>query len=210
MKYGYWTVISKETDSKRHWLCVCKCGKESLVDRYSLVRKKPSKGCLMCTNKLSEVRTTHGFSRKISGKLKNTFYTRWKAMRRRCDYEKYHEFHLYGGRGIKVCERWQTFENFRDDMWTEFKEKEGNCSIDRIDNDGNYEPVNCRWATAEQQMANRRNSRRITLFEKTMTLQEWARFIGVKRELISNRIKRGWSKEDALLTNPRQIKKKVC
>lgn len=105
--------------------------------------------------RLSQVKTTHGQSRsRTAGRTATTTYYVWAAMIQRCTNPKSGDWYLYGERGIAVCERWRKFENFLADMG----EKPDGLSIDRIDNDGNYEPGNCRWATAIEQRHNRRDS----------------------------------------------------
>ena len=107
--------------------------------------------------RLSEERTTHGHSRKRGeDRTASPTYYIWAAMVARCTNPKNKDWRLYGGRGITVCERWLIFRNFLDDMG----EKPDGLSIDRINNDGNYEPDNCRWATAVEQANNKRNSRK--------------------------------------------------
>lgn len=102
----------------------------------------------------------------------------------------------YGGRGIKVCERWMDFDNFLADMG----ERPEGLEIDRKDNDGNYEPGNCRWATIKQQCNNTRYNHKITYNGKTLNLVEWASVLGMKKGTLGNRLKRGWSIERALTT----------
>ncbi len=101
----------------------------------------------------------------------------------------------YGGRGIKVCERWRVFENFLADMG---ERPSVNHSIDRIDTNGNYEPNNCRWATRSQQAQNRRDTYRITLDGVTRPVTEWSAMYGVNDEAIKKRIRKGWDVETAV------------
>lgn len=102
----------------------------------------------------------------------------------------------YSERGIKVCDRWQAFENFLSDMGP----RPPGTSIDRIDNDRGYEPGNCRWATRQQQNENRRNSRWLDVDGDRATLAEWSRRTGLSADGIKDRLRRGWSPRDAVMT----------
>lgn len=132
----------------------------------------------------------------LGGKSRSSAaYQSWLSMRHRCLNEKHDAYPRYGGRGIKVCERWDSFENFLADMG----ERPDGTSIDRVNNDGDYEPGNCRWATTQEQFANRRNTRLITYQGVTQTLAELARSVGVARATLHRRIFRsGLSVEEAL------------
>ncbi len=116
-------------------------------------------------------------------------------MRDRCENPKNRQYSDYGGRGIKVCDRWLNFQNFLDDMG-ERPSKE--LTLDRENNDGNYCPENCRWATKIQQVRNKRDNLMITHNGTTRTLIEWSELTGVMRQTISYRLKHGWSVEEAL------------
>jgi hypothetical protein len=118
----------------------------------------------------------------------------------RCRNPRFKDFHLYGGRGIAVCERWLTFANFYADMGTRPSPKH---SLDRYpDRDGNYEPGNVRWTTAKEQARNTSRNRRIVCDGQQKTLTEWSESTGLKREIIADRLNRGWPIRLALTTNP--------
>jgi hypothetical protein len=135
------------------WLCVCDCGATKEVRSKNLTSGRVrSCGCLIKTRKKREMRHGHG-----SGYGSPTYLT-WRSIFKRCTNPKDVGYPRYGGRGIKVCERWKVFENFLADMG----ERPAGCSIDRIDSDGNYEPGNCRWATAREQNLNKRRPRAIS------------------------------------------------
>lgn len=118
-------------------------------------------------------------------------------MRRRCTNPKKRSYHRYGGRGIKVCERWSEFDRFFEDMGPR---PEG-MTLDRIDNDGDYEPTNCRWATGREQNANRDNNVRLTYQGRTQCVIAWAREMGVPPNTLYSRQRLGWTDED-VLTRP--------
>ena len=117
-------------------------------------------------------------------------------MKRRCLDPKRNSYKSYGGRGIKVCDRWLKFDNFIDDMG----ERPDEMTLDRINNDGNYEPANCKWSTAFEQCNNKRNSRLIEFNNKTQALGKWCLELGLDYRLVSQRMGHGWSVERAFNT----------
>ncbi len=150
-----------------------------------------SKACRKCAAKPL---VTHGH---CPFKKPSATYRIWQGMRDRCFNQKNRFFQNYGGRGITVCDRWRgSFENFLADMGPRPSAKH---SIDRIDNDGNYEPGNCRWATSVEQNNNSRNCRMLSLNGETLSAAEWARRLGGNGHLLLQRIdKLGWPLERAL------------
>ena len=130
-------------------------------------------------------------------------YRAWTGMRYRCRTQTSEEWSCYGGRGIIVCERWDRFENFFSDMGGRPSPKH---SIERINNDGNYEPGNCKWATCVEQNRNNRNNRIIRFKNQTMTLGEWANILGIGATTLSNRLSL-WNKERALTEAPHEDKR---
>ena len=148
MKFGRWTVLAlhpKRTRLRRAiFLCRCDCGSEHLVQGASLRGGwSQSCGCVA-----QELKTKHGQAKGNRTRV----YVCWANMRQRCSNPNNIGYSNYGGRGITVCERWQTFENFLADMGHPPRGK----SLDRIDVNGNYEPSNCRWATSFEQARNKR------------------------------------------------------
>lgn len=126
-------------------------------------------------------------------------YQAWKNMRTRCNNHNFKDFHIYGGRGIAVCARWDSFENFYADMG---RRPGTGFSLDRIDNDLDYGPGNCRWASAREQACNRRYCVQMTFNGETKLLTEWADALGIRRSIIYDRItKHGWD-TDRALTQP--------
>ncbi len=117
----------------------------------------------------------------------------------RCRNEAASDFARYGRRGVAVCDRWRLFDNFVADMGERPSKAH---SIDRINNDGNYEPGNCRWATRKEQARNKRTSRLIEVDGVVRTLVEWSEMSGIHRGTISQRIRRGWSIRDAISLEP--------
>jgi hypothetical protein len=126
----------------------------------------------------------------------------WYHMKGRCLNQKDISYKRYGGRGIKVCERWLIFENFLKDMKPTYRV---GLSLDRIDNNGNYEPSNCKWSTVKQQNRNRRDNHSIIFSGLTKTVNEWAEFLGMKPSTLVMRMTHyGWSIEEALTRKVRK------
>jgi len=122
-------------------------------------------------------------------------YWIWHLMRYRCESPKCRFYPRYGGRGIRVCERWKDFSNFVADMGPRPSPK---YTLERIDNDGNYEPGNCKWATRREQSLNSTRVHRITFRGETHHIAEWARRIGMNPLSLASRLHKGWSVERAL------------
>lgn len=125
----------------------------------------------------------------------------WTSVIKRTTRPSTHNWASYGGRGIKVCERWRLFENFLADM--------GECpkglSIHRVDNDGHYEPRNCIWATPKIQANTKRSCVVLSFHGKQMNITQWAEHLGIDRVLIYNRLKQGWSAEKALTVPIKEV-----
>lgn len=191
-RFGRWTVISKAvpgTKTQRaRWLCRCECGAEKIVSAGGLVgRKSASCGCYR-----NEVT---GATQWKHGQRKTRAHITWMLMRQRCSNPNNPGYANYGGRGIKVCDRWSDFSNFLSDMGPRPK----GMYIDRIDNNGHYEPSNCRWVTKSENNGNRRNCVLIEHGGKTKTIAQWARDLGIHRDTIGSRLKAGKTFAQAIL-----------
>lgn len=121
---------------------------------------------------------------KYKNITKHPAYRSWAGMKSRCQNPNYNEYHYYGGRGIKICDRWQLSENFFDDMLPTWKP---GLSLDRIDHNKGYSPDNCRWADEKTQQNNRRNNRLFEYMGKSKSLTDWAEEIGVNRSTLAQR-----------------------
>lgn len=172
-KFGRLTAIqfAYKCNKIYYYKCVCECGKECVKSRGYLIYESSSihKSCGCWRKEQQQLyrERTCEFYRRIPG------YNSWMAMKGRCCNPNNSQFHDYGGRGIKVCDRWlHSFENFLADMG----ERPGKeYSIDRIDNNGDYCPENCRWATRGEQGNNKRNNILITYQGRTQTFRQWCR-----------------------------------
>lgn len=171
------------------WDCMCDCGTRTIVAVTNLTRSTRSCGCL--GRDITSLRS--GTHRMIH----SPEYSVWGGMFTRCNNPNSDGYKDYGGRGIIVCERWGKFENFFEDMG---KRPSASHTIERRDNNGNYEPGNCHWATPKDQARNRRNNRLISLNGKTMCISAWGEAVGMSSAAILRRLKDGWSEEEAITT----------
>jgi hypothetical protein len=198
--FGDWTVVEYVPGGR--WLRRCACGTEKPV-LSAYLRKGLSGGC-GCKRgaKISAGKVVHGHALSSA---RTPEYQAWAAMRGRCKYPSCDRYPHYGGRGIKVCDRWEdSFQAFLDDVGPK---PSPSHSLDRIDVNGNYEPGNVRWATPKQQMLNKRTTVRVTIDGETKTLVEWLSIYGLTRVQYQDRIRCGWSPEKAITTPMRHYKK---
>ena len=182
-RYGKLTVMNFVETKKQqaYFLCRCDCGKEIIIRSNSLkMGRSKSCGCLGHPQNI-----IHG----DCGKTK--LYKAWSAIQQRCENPKNKGYFKYGGRGIKLCQEWHDYVNFK--KWAVengYKENAG-LSIDRIDNNGNYEPSNCRWTNIYVQSHNTRKNHNITYNGETKCISEWARVLDLERDIIWNKVRRG-------------------
>lgn len=194
------TVIEEAGRNNRKevlWKCKCACGNFTEVTTYRL-RKGETKSC-GCLNIDTDKRKTSetGKANKTHGMSNTRIYKTYRAMKERCLLPSSKKYKDYGGRGIKLCDEWNTFEAFL--KWSNANDYDETLTLDRIDVNGNYEPSNCRWANMKVQSNNKRNNRYITYNNETKTLSEWAEHFGIKRVTLASRLDRqGLSFEEAI------------
>ena len=187
-RFGRLTVVERAENKNgyRRWKCKCDCGNETVVYSANLSGgKTKSCGCLC-----SEKKSKHG--------LCNThLYRIWASMKDRCYNTKAQRYEDYGGRGIIICGEWlNSFDVFYN--WAISNGYKDGLSIDRINNYGNYTPLNCRWVGVKTQSNNRRTNHFISINGVTHTIAEWAEITGVKYQTIYSRLRMGWTEYDAI------------
>jgi hypothetical protein len=183
-------VFRRGTPEGVEWSCTCDCGNRIITTTKKLNSgNTKSCGCYQ-KHRVKELNTTHG--------MKGTRqYTIWQGMKDRCFNTKNVHYDRYGGRGITVCQEWHSFEKFWEDMKDGYKD---HLTIDRIDNDGIYEPRNCRWSTTEEQSCNTSQNHMETVDGYTDTISRLARKYGIGAKNVRRRISLGWDIERALKT----------
>lgn len=187
--FGSWTAIKEEN---RRALCVCECGNSRTVASKSLWSGKSKN----CGCKRSEKLILRNRKSVMGGdSTRHELYSVWKGIKKRCLNKNCKSYKNYGGRGITICKRWEkSFRNFVEDMG----ERPFGHSIDRIDNNKGYSPDNCRWADNCQQSNNKRSSKYITHNGIKKTYAQWSLFLNGNKALVYNRIRKGWSEEQAV------------
>lgn len=205
MVFGYLTVLGLAESSKnKHgntcykWFCRCSCGKISVARSINLKSgNTTSCGCFRVKVLTDRVKT--------HGKSNSATYSTWSSMITRCTNKNELNFKYYGGRGVSVCGRWMcSFESFLEDMG----ERPPGCSIDRINNSGNYEPGNCRWSTRREQCRNKRSNKLITHCGVTKCLADWLDDFKLNRNIYEGRIRRGWTEIEAITSTRPKHKQK--
>lgn len=185
-RFGSLTVLhlTKRLDIKdghSHWACRCECGKEVVVSgRYLRAGRTISCGCVR-TERIRKMSTTHGWKHTPE-------YNSWQRAKARCFLKSDRKYSDYGGRGITMCPEWTaSFQAFIDYMGPRPKD----TSLDRINNNGNYEPGNCRWATRTEQVRNRRKTIFLTHDGLTLSMPEWAERLGIKYDTLKAKRRKG-------------------
>ena len=192
-KYNYLTAIRREygyaNGKDNYWRCLCDCGRETIVKKYDLIHSV----VYSCGCKNIELRkkayTKHG-------KTKTRLYRVWNSMIRRCNPRNADKprYKSYAQKGISVCDEWKgengyvNFEKWALESGYDEKAPYGKCTIDRIDNNGNYEPSNCRWVDRYVQANNRNSVLQITLNNETHSAAEWARIVGISESAVKDRL----------------------
>lgn len=204
-RFGRLTVVSdgeRSNKNRLRWKCLCDCGNETTVQSEHLKdHSTTSCGCF-AREQVVKSKLTHGYTR-VGRKVR--LFSIWNLMLSRCDINSsYPRLKDYAGRGIGVCEEWLDYETFA--AWSNHNGYSDILSLDRINNDGNYEPDNCRWTTNKAQARNRRSNRMVTIDGETKCLIEWTEVYGINYGTAKRRLNSGWDSKKAL-THPVQTKR---
>lgn len=195
-QFGRWTVLqfSHSQGYIKYWLCKCECGTVKPVRQMSLTSgRSTSCGCYH----REEAKSIGDRSRK-HGDFGTKLYGVWAGMKRRCNNKNTKFYEDYGGRGIKVCDEWQEYINFK--QWAISTGYHDGLSIERKNVNGNYCPENCIWIPLSEQNLNKRNTIRINYAGKLYTIKEISEITGLKERTISGRYERGWTPEQIFTT----------
>lgn len=183
-------IVHRVDRPNREFQCLCDCGKTVFAKPLDIERGAvKSCGCLK-NDKLSARMFKHGFSA-------SPIYSTWRWMMKRCYDKTSKSYSDYGGRGITICEHWHIFHNFEVEMLPSYLNR---LEIERIDNNGSYNKENCRWATRQEQVRNKRNTVLIEHEGLRLTAGEWAKRTGIHRRTIKRRLARGCTPAMALIT----------
>lgn len=184
-------VVLKYSEKKLDgtmWQCICDCGTLKIISGHAL-RRKLTKSCGCLQKELLKKRS------KTHGMWGSPEYNSWHDMHQRCDNPKRKYYKNYGGRGIKICKKWESFEQFYKDIGPRPDIK---YTLERINNNGDYKPSNCRWATRAEQSSNMRNNIVFNIDNKTLTLSQISRKYNIHYETLRGRLRRGLTIKEAL------------
>lgn len=201
MKFGRITVVEfshyykcKNSGKRAMWKCICDCGNERVI-RGDVLTSGKSRSCGCLQKELASERMI-----KHSG-YGTRLYAVWDSVRQRCNNPNNKAYHNYGGRGIKMCEKWNDFNKFREWAFNngyDENAKHGECTLDRIDTNGMYAPDNCRWCTIKQQSNNKRDTIYLEWNGEIKTLSEWSEKTGIKYCTLWKRYSKGLSLNEIL------------
>lgn len=195
-QFGRLTVLEhKGRDENRNqfWLCKCECGNEKII-RSANLKSGNTKSCGCLNNEMLPKRSKSNIKH---GMCNTRIYNIWSGLKSRCNYKGNDSYQSYGARGIKVCKEWEKdFISFYD--WAMQNDYNDNLSLDRIDNNGDYEPGNCRWATEIEQKNNTSYNTVLDYRGEKLTMAEIARKYNVNYDMFIRRIQRGWDIERAI------------
>jgi hypothetical protein len=177
-----------------HWLCKCDCG-NSVVVLGTQLRNRNTKSCGCLKSEIIARRNKDNSTHNLS---KHLLYTVHRNMMQRCYNNSNTSYIDYGGRGITVYQEWHDLPSFY--TWALTSGYEEHLTIERIDNDGDYCPENCKWSTFKEQANNKRNNRYITFNGETKSLAEWSDATGINYGTLKDRLNKGWTIEEALTT----------
>lgn len=194
-KFGKMLVLKfdhKDEKSHSFYLCRCDCGTLKVVRGNNLVQ--------------GDVRSCGCSTNKTHGRTKTRLHHIWSGMKQRCGLESVESYKRYGARGITVCDEWKD-DYLAFESWALANGYREGLTIDRKDNNGNYCPDNCQWATPKQQARNRSDNRTLTYNGETKTISEWAEITGIHKTTLLNRSNRGWTDEE-VITKPLRTDKR--
>ena len=198
LKVGLWTLTERIPGGHRShpkWNCLCACGTQRVVDAEALAQGK-SKSCGCGPKRTTK---THGMSR-------DPIIGVWRNIVSRCTKPEHRSYKNYGGRGVTVCEHWLSFDNFLADVGPHPGK---GLTIERVDNNGNYEPGNVAWATRKVQARNKRSTVQVEIDDRKQCLQDWATEIGVTPHHLYRRMQKGMTPQQAIedvRTNPPKVR----
>lgn len=195
-RFGRLTALERvypERSGNAIWRCRCECSNITDV-RSNKLRSGRTKSCgCLAADLYRERHTTHG-------KTSSREYEAWCRMIQRCTNSNHSAYRNYGGRGIRICPQWAVFERFFEDVG----ERPHGMTLDRLDNNGDYEPDNVAWRSRFDQANNKRSNRLIWICGECRTLAQWLRKLGMNRSSFDKRLRRGWSEQRALTVPPRR------